>query len=78
MIRFPGKKGSVPAEVLVRMIWVSSLLAMVFTLPALGIFLGIYYGTGQILIGAVLGFGVHFVTLAFSPRISKFITRLIS
>jgi len=78
MIRFPGKKSSVSAEVLIRMIWVSSLLAMVFTLPALGIFLGIYYGTGQVLIGAVLGFGVHFVTLAFSPRISKFITRLIS
>ena len=77
MIRFPGGKGGVSPEVLIRLIWVSSLLAMVFTLPALGVFLGIYYGTGELLIGAILGFGVHFATLVFSPRISAVITRLI-
>ena len=77
MIRFPGKKNNISSEVLVKMIWVSSFLAIIFTLPALGIFLGIYYTTGNLLVGAVLGFGVHFVTLAFSGKISKFVTKLI-
>ena len=72
MIRFPGRKKDVSPEVLIRMIWVSSFLAMIFTLPSLGIFIGIFYLTGELFIGAILGFGVHFVTLAFSPRISKF------
>ena len=77
MFNFPRKK-DVSAEVLVRMIWVSSFLAMIFALPPLGIFLGIYFYTGELLIGAVIGFGIHFVILAFSGRISKVVTKLIS
>lgn len=65
-------------EVLVKMVWVSSFLAMIFALPPLGIFLGIYFYTGELIIGAVIGFGVHFVILAFSGRISKVVTKLIS
>ncbi|MBA4436726.1 MAG: hypothetical protein H2B04_05320, partial [Nitrosopumilaceae archaeon] len=53
-------------------------MAMIFSLPPLGIFLGIYFGTGNLVIGAVLGFGVHFVTLAFSSKISKFLTQIMS
>ena len=49
----------------------SSVMAVIFAVPALVIFLGIYYGTGNLLVGAILGFGVHFATLAFSGRISK-------
>ena len=45
---------------------------------SLGIFLGIYYGTGNLAVGAILGFGVHFVTLVFSFRISKFLTQLLT
>lgn len=72
------KKTDVSAEVLVNTIWVSSFLAMIFTLPSLGLFLGIYFMTGELVIGAVIGFGVHFVTLAFSGRISKAITKIMS
>jgi len=54
-----------------KILWKSSILALIFTIPALGIFLGIYYGTGNLVVGAILGFGVHFTTLAFSGRISK-------
>ncbi|AJM91557.1 MULTISPECIES: hypothetical protein [Nitrosopumilus] len=72
------KKTDVSAEVLVNTIWVSSFLAMIFTLPPLGLFLGIYFMTGELVIGAVIGFGVHFVTLAFSGRISKAITKIMS
>ena len=56
----------------------STILAMILTLPSLGIFLGIYFGTGNLLIGAVVGFGIHFVTLAFVGRISTWLVRILS
>ena len=58
-----------------KIIWKSSILAMIFALPALGIFLGIYYSTGELFVGAILGFGVHFATLIFSGRISKWLVK---
>lgn len=58
-----------------KIIWKSSILAMIFALPALGIFLGIYYSTGDLLVGAILGFGIHFATLIFSGRISKWLVK---
>ena len=78
MIRFPRKKTEISTEAMINTVWVSAFMAMIFSLPPLGIFLGIYLGTGELLAGAVLGFGVHFVTLAASARISKFLTRIIS
>lgn len=77
MINFSNKK-SISFDVLFKMIWVSSFLAMIFALPPLGLFLGIYFMTGELIIGAVIGFGVHFVILAFATRISKFVTKLVS
>jgi len=78
MFNFPKKKTEVSTEVLVKFIWVSSFLAMIFALPPLALFLGIYFLTGELIIGAVIGFGLHFVILAFSGRISKTITKLVS
>ena len=78
MFKFPKKKTEVSTEVLIKLIWVSSFLAMIFTLPPLGLFLGIYYFTGELIIGAIIGFGLHFVILAFSGRISKMVTKLVS
>jgi hypothetical protein len=78
MFNFPKKKTQVSTEVLIRFIWVSSFLAMIFALPPLGLFLGIYFLTGELILGAVIGFGVHFVILAFSGRISKIITQFMS
>lgn len=78
MINFPGKKKEVSIEVLINFVWVSLFLAMIFTLPSLGLFLGIYFLTGELVIGAIIGFGVHFITLAFAGKISKFITKLVS
>ena len=78
MFNFPKKKTEVSTEVLIRFIWVSSFLAMIFALPPLALFLGIYFLTGELIIGAVIGFGVHFVILAFSGRISKVITKIMS
>lgn len=75
---FFKKKTEISSEVLFKMVWVSSFLAMIFTLPPLGLFFGIYFFTGELIIGAVIGFGFHFVILAFSGKISKTITKLIS
>jgi len=78
MVDFSSKKKKVPTEVLINTIWISTFLAMIFTIPALGIFLGIYYGTGNLVLGALLGFSVHFVALALSGRISKFLVKIMN
>ena len=78
MVHFTSKKKKVPTGVLVNMIWISTFLAMIFTRPVLGIFLGIYYGTGNFVLGGVLGFGVDLVALAFSGRISKFLIKIMN
>ncbi len=52
-------------------LWKSTVMAMILALPSLGVFIGIYFGTGNIVAGAIVGFAVHFAMLAFSPRISR-------
>ena len=78
MFNFKKKKTDISTELLIKFIWVSSFLAMIFALPPLAVFLGIYFLTGELIIGAVIGFGVHFIILAFSGKISKVITKLMS
>ena len=78
MFNFKKKKTDISTELLIKFIWVSSFLAMIFALPPLAVFLGIYFLTGELIIGAVIGFGLHFVILAFSGKISKVITKLMS
>jgi hypothetical protein len=78
MIKFPNRKNEITTEILVKTIWISTFMAMIFALPSLGLFLGIYFTTGNLIVGAVVGFGVHFVILAFSNRISKFLTKIMS
>ena len=78
MIKFPKKKTKISTEIVTKTIWISTFLAMILTLPPLGLFLGIYFLTGNLIIGAIVGFGVHFVILAFSSKISKFLTNFMS
>ncbi|MEW6044501.1 MAG: hypothetical protein AB1608_09570 [Thermoproteota archaeon] len=78
MIKLHKKKTEITTETLVNTVWVSTFLALVLTLPALGLFLGIYFATSNLVAAAVVGFGLHFVTLAFSDRISRFLTGLLS
>jgi hypothetical protein len=73
----PEKK-KIPTELIINTIWISTFLAMIFTIPALSLFLGIYYSTGNLVLGAVLGFSTHFVTLVFSGRISKYLTQIMN
>ncbi|HJU95768.1 MAG TPA: hypothetical protein VJ643_07015 [Nitrososphaera sp.] len=66
----------VSPDALIKSFWISSALALILTLPSLGIFLAFYYNSGNILAGAVVGFGLHFVLLALSERISNALSRL--
>ena len=75
MINLDKKMPNDEPVTLSKILWKSSILALIFTVPALVIFLGIYYGTGNLIVGAVVGFGIHFVTIAFSGRISKWLVR---
>jgi hypothetical protein len=61
---------SVSTDVFSKSIWVSSCLAIIFTLPPLALLIGIYWNTGNLLAGAIVGFTVHFAILAISPKIS--------
>ena len=76
MSKSSNKKTKTPTDILTN--WVSISMALIFALPSLGVFLGIYYGAGNLVVGAVLGFGIHFVTLAFSGRISKFLDKVMN
>ena len=76
MFKIRKNNSDIPSDLLVTTIWKSSVLAVIFVVPALSIFLGIYYSTGNLIIAAVLGFGIHFVTLAFSGRISKWLVKI--
>ena len=76
MSKVPSKKNETSIDILTN--WVSISMALIFALPSLGVFLGIYYGTGNLIIGAVLGFVVHFITLAFSGRISKYLNKIMN
>lgn len=78
MIKIHKKKSELTADAIVNTIWVSTFLALILTLPALGVFLGIYFTTSNLLVGALVGFGLHFSTLAFSERISRRLTGLLS
>ena len=75
MINLDKKMPNDKPVTLSKILWKSSILALIFTVPALVIFLGIYYGTGNLIVGAVVGLGIHFVTIAFSGRISKWLVR---
>ena len=67
---------NVSPDTVIKSLWVSSALALIMTLPPLGVFLTFYYNGGNILAGAVVGFGLHFVLLAVSERISNALSRL--
>ena len=59
-----------PAGALKSM-WVSTAIALILTLPALGIFLGLLHLTNNMILGSMIGFATHFTLLAFSPRTSE-------
>ena len=63
--------------ILVKSFWVSTALAVILTLPALGVFIAVSQNSGNILVGSVIGFGLHFLLLSTSGRISSVLSSIL-
>jgi hypothetical protein len=57
--------------------WVSSILAAILVIPSIGIFVYFFTVLDNILVGALLAFGIHFVILSVSDKIANFLIRII-
>lgn len=66
-----------PPDILIKGTWVSTAMALILTLPALGLFIGLFQ-VAELNVGvsAGIGFGMHFVLLAFARRILNVISSL--
>jgi hypothetical protein len=63
-------------ELVAKSMWMSTALAMIFALPPVGLFIGLYQAGFSVAIAAAVGFGVHFVILALSRKISSGLAKL--
>jgi hypothetical protein len=61
---------------MVKSAWVSTAMALILTLPSLGLFTAIFQATGNLFIGVPLGFGLHFLLVALSTKISSALSML--
>ncbi len=57
--------------------WVSSVLAAILAIPSIGVFVYFFTVLDNILVGALLAFGIHFVILSVSDKIASFLIRTI-
>jgi Mg/Co/Ni transporter MgtE len=67
---------NITPDVLVKSFWVSTALALILALPALGVFIAVFQSSGNMLIGSIVGFCIHFVILSKSEKISTALTSL--
>lgn len=63
-------------ELVVRSMWMSTALAMIFAVPPVGLFIGLYQSGVNIAIATGIGFGIHFAILVFSKKISSSLIKL--
>ena len=57
--------------------WVSSILAAILAIPSIGVFVYFFTVLDNILVGALLAFGIHFIILSVSDKIANFLIRTI-
>ena len=65
-----------PPDIVIKGTWVSTAIALILTIPALGLFIALCQLGVNIGVSAGIGFGLHFALLAFSRRISNAISSL--
>ncbi len=76
-LRFESQRvDRLPPDIMLKGTWVSTAIALILTIPALGLFIGLYYLGINIGISAGIGFSLHFALLALSTKISKVISSL--
>lgn len=76
VLKFQGYRfDNITPELLAKTMWMSTALAMIFALPPVAMFAGLYQAGVNLGIAAGVSFGIHFVTLAFAKRISAGLSR---
>ena len=68
------RNDSITPDIIMKSFWVSTSLALILTIPPLAIFITVFQTSGNLLMGVVTGFGIHFILFSQSVRISSFIT----
>lgn len=61
---------------MVKSAWVSTALALILTIPSVGLFMAILQATNNLIVGVAVGFALHFVLLTLSAKISSALSRL--
>jgi hypothetical protein len=67
---------SLTPDFMVKSAWVSTAIALILTVPPLGLFLAIFQTADNLLLGVTVGFGLHFLLLALSAKISSALSKL--
>jgi uncharacterized membrane protein YgaE (UPF0421/DUF939 family) len=63
-------------DFMVKSAWVSTAIAVILTLPSLGLFISIFETTGNLFVGVSVGFGFHFMLIPLSTKISSALSTL--
>ena len=58
--------------------WANTALAILITMPMLGLMLYFHLNYNNLFFGTIVGFSVHVLVLAFSKRLSSILINLVS
>lgn len=67
----------ISSDILFKSFWISTTLAILLTLPSLVLFFGLYWHSNDLILSAILGFALHFITLGFSAKVSECISSFV-
>lgn len=63
-------------DFMVKSAWVSTAVALILTLPPLGLFIALFQSTENLFVAVPVGFGLHFVLIGLSGKISSALSTL--
>jgi len=63
-------------DFMVKSAWVSTALALILTLPPMGLLIAIFEATGNLFVSIPVGFGLHFLLIFLSTKISSALSTL--
>ena len=63
---------------LLQFFWANTALAILITMPMLGLMLYFHLNYNNLFFGTIVGFSVHVLVLAFSKRLSSILITLVS
>lgn len=63
---------------LLQYFWANTALAILITMPMVGLMLYFHLNYNNLLSGMLIGFSIHVIVLAFSKRLSSMLINLVS